>query len=289
MPVAASFTCAALATGPTRPIVRIEAIQLAADDPRAQPIRDDLVGRAAATDVNDPHGVVSFTLQWRWQSTGGSVVARALHVEPAPRGGLTHEVVALRGYVDAILADSPGDPVIPVGHCSTDDRPEEVANAELRRAFDEAATGRFVRLRLRVHGGLPRVAYGTHRPPPIVAVGLPDTPIAIEAFYAGLCCARAGDDYDAPLIPDDPLGVQIVEAGLADVLAPWLRRMAEDPAVDPFNRLRMARILASVLGHGRGEPRLSIRSTWTRDSALVLQQIETLDLCQAARWWFGFR
>jgi hypothetical protein len=286
-PLRAAFSLARTrGPGATKAVLRIEAFDIGPGDARADRLRDHVIGATSALEVTEPSELaeVGFPAPW----TSGPAIWIADDLQPAPAPAFSEEAAALRAYVDALLADHPGDPEIPFGRCSHDGRPQTVANDELERAVVEGATGRFLRLAIQVSRGLPRVAWMSGaRLPAIRPSQFDETPVRLAAFYAGLCIAKAGDDYNRPLIPDDPLGAWIVDDGVADQLAPWLRRMAEDESLDAFNRLRMARILASVLGHGKDEYPISIRSTWTREKGPVLERLAVLRLSTAARWWFG--
>ncbi|HYC79054.1 MAG TPA: hypothetical protein VEI02_15640 [Planctomycetota bacterium] len=249
-----------------------------------QAIAARLLGASARFPTPEPEAFSELELfPWR------AAPVRIVDVVWFPRAAPPEEAVVLRGYVLALLRDSPGDPELSESQCSMDATPAYEAAEFAREAAESGALGRFLRLRLKIVGDAfdrpVASTYGdaAHAPHPDA---LAKAPVDLAAFFAALCF-----DYVDPLastapVGPDRLGRAIAAAGLAPRLAPWVRARAEDPKLDVWNRLRMVQVLASILGHsGTGDPESC--DSWTATRAEVAERLQPLAVPEPARWWIA--
>ncbi|EYF06906.1 hypothetical protein [Chondromyces apiculatus] len=154
----------------------------------------------------------------------------------------------------------------PVGRCSMDERPAEVARDYAELCHGLGKLGCFLQLHLRIMGNnFARVAYSNYgeAAADTGAELLLDAGIDVDRFFRGLVVRFEG----VPAVGD--LGVRrlarsIKESGRAVTLTASLTQMAENPHLDDYNRLRAIQVLALLDKHGalRQDALPRVARTW---------------------------
>lgn len=137
---------------------------------------------------------------------------------------------------------------VPMGRCSMDERPAEVAREYADLCYQIGKLGCFLQLQLRIMGNrFDRVAYSSYGEAAAMtqAERLADTGIDVDRFFVGLMLRYAGIPREGGL-GAWRLARSIKEAGRTEALAPTLAQMAEDRGLDEYNRLRATQLLASL-------------------------------------------
>jgi hypothetical protein len=208
-----------------------------------------------------------------------------------PRRDLPHDLWADWVYVRVLLAsdpDRPDDPKIKGGFCSYDAGPIWQAAAHADLAARQGRTGRFLRLELRILAdAFERMAQSSggeaaHDTPTQV---LRQAPIDFDRFMIGLLIevdSPRGQGLDAMR-----LGRAIAGSGRAASLIPVLRRLAQDPDLDEWNRFRATETLVFTLAHdGPGEP-LQVGTSMKTSFEDVAKTLRDLRLTPLSRHWLG--
>jgi hypothetical protein len=194
-------------------------------------------------------------------------------------------------YVAVLLEsdpDAPSDPVIQRGSCSHDTGPIRQAARHAQSAQEQGRLGRYLRLSLQIatdefervaQSSTGRAEHGTDARRFAVA------PIDVDRFFVGLVLdldsARRRDGW----IYETRLGRAISEAGRTAVMAPKLRRLAQDPDLDDWNRFRAAAVLLYALAHDPSREPLHYGTSLTRPFEEVGATFKTLQLPAISRRW----
>jgi hypothetical protein len=221
---------------------------------------------------------------------GYRIQAVVSQITSAPCVAPSSDHAALWGYPATLLDDSRGDPELPEGQCSMDTEPMRAAVRFSKKASDEGALGRFLRLRLRVVANdferMMMSNYGDAALSPEPSA-LRAAPVRLAPFFAGLCLFFESPAPRPVEVPAQRLGRAIADLGLKAELEPWLRGVVEDDAVDPLNRLRAVQVLYDLLAHSDAESPLNRNTSRTRTREEVLPKVANLKIPEPGRMWLG--
>jgi hypothetical protein len=185
----------------------------------------------------------------------------------------------------AAIAEKEGDVTLahtifrsyrPVGRCSMDTRPAEIAREYARFCHRNQKLGCHLQLQIRIMADrFERVAYSSYgeAAASTQAEALGGIGLDTDRFLRGLLVDFASVHVDGASIGLWRLVRAIRESGRAGALEPALRAMASDPHLDEYNRLRATIALAwlpgpDALGRAQVEQRLAgvtlspVSTTW---------------------------
>jgi hypothetical protein len=215
-------------------------------------------------------------------------------VQIDPVRGIPAELWADWVYTTTLLEsdpDKPDDPTISPGQCSHDSGPIRQAIEHAALAAKDGRTGRFLRLRVRVLAdAFERIAWSSsgdaaHGTP---CDALKEAPIDLDRFFVGFVVAVDAPGKREVGINALRLARAIVESGRADAFIPVLRRLAQDPGSDEWNRFRATQVLVFTLGHVTpGEP-LDQFTSMTKPFDEIAKGLRDLKLTALSRHWLGF-
>ncbi|AKT42122.1 hypothetical protein [Chondromyces crocatus] len=134
----------------------------------------------------------------------------------------------------------------PVGRCSMDERPAQVARDHAELCYDLGKLGCFLQLQLRIMGDrFDRVAYSNYGEAAhgTEADRLEEVGLDLDRFFRGLLFRFSGMSRQEEL-SFHRLVRSIRESGRLPALVPQLVVLAEDPDLDDVNRLRATQVVA---------------------------------------------
>jgi hypothetical protein len=211
-----------------------------------------------------------------------------------PVRGIQPDLWADWVYTTTLLLSDPDkrdDPQIAPGRCSHDSAPNRQAIEHAALAAKDGRTGRFLRLRVRVLAdAFERTAWSSsgeaaHGTP---CEALKEAPINLDRFFLGFLVAVDAPGKREVELNAMRLARSIVESGRAEALIPILRRLAQDPESDEWNRFRATQVLAYTLGHQPpGEP-LNHFTSMKKPLDEVAKGLRDLRLTALSRHWLGF-
>ncbi len=166
----------------------------------------------------------------------------------------------------------------PMGRCSMDNRPQEIARDYAELCYRLGDLGCFLQLQVRIMGDrFERVAYSSYGEAShkTEAERLHSTGIDVDRFLSGLLVQLPSDaEPRGGELGPSRLARAFIEAGRADFFRKELPRLAQDGRLDAWNRLRATMAWVSLLYREGGE-----------DGA-VHAKVEALSLHPAAKkWW----
>lgn len=137
----------------------------------------------------------------------------------------------------------------PIGRCSMDTRPAELARAHAALCHRQGDRACALQLQLRIMGDrFERVAWSSYGEAihGTRAEHLTEMGIDVDRFLRGLVPVFQGPDRDTASAPLDAwrLARSIFEAGRAEALDPWLEQLATDPTADVLSRARATWVMA---------------------------------------------
>lgn len=194
-------------------------------------------------------------------------------------------------YAETLLAHGlDSDPELPVGRCSRDPAPEQVATRVERDAEAGGNLGRFLRMRFRTVGDIfERVAWSSAddvvRSPSLDSIAR--APIDVVRLVAGLVLWFEGEETASPRPNPWRLGRAIACSEIAGTMAARIRTLVQDPSLDEWNRLRALVALASVLSYDRSRPPLGEHDARTRTDEDVAGELRKLRLPRIGEYWLG--
>lgn len=177
---------------------------------------------------------------------------RALVAALPPSAALWEQVLAwARARKDTQLELDAYRHYQPVGRCSMDTRPREVAREYAELCYRRGDLGCFLQLQVRIMGDqFERVASSSYGE---AANGtevkrLESTGIDIHRFLLGLVFQLPADaEVRGGELGSSRLARAVIEAGLADAFRVELPRLAEDRELDAWNRVRATMTYVSLL------------------------------------------
>jgi hypothetical protein len=134
----------------------------------------------------------------------------------------------------------------PVGRCSMDDRPAEVARDYAELCYDQGKLGCFLQLQVRImNNGFERVAYSSYGDAAANTQSerLLDTGLDAEEFFLGLA-VQFGNLRRIDEMNRWRLARSIEESGAAPSVVRRLVAWAHDPEFDAYNRFRLVQLVA---------------------------------------------
>ncbi len=194
-------------------------------------------------------------------------------------------------YAETLLAhglDSAPDPKLPVGQCSRDPAPAQVAMRIADRAEFRGDLGRFLRMRFRIVGDLfDREAWSSTddvvRSPRLDSIT--EAPVDVARLLAGIVLRFETEETPCPRPNPWRLGRAIACSEIAGTMTARLRTLVEDPSLDEWNRLRALVTLASVLSYDRSRPPLGEHDARTRTDEDVAGELRKLRLPRIGEYW----
>lgn len=142
----------------------------------------------------------------------------------------------------------------PVGRCSMDTRPQEVAREYADLCWERGRLGCLLQLQVQIMGNqFSRVAYSSygeaaHDPE---STRLDDAGVDVERFFRGLTMRFAIDGPVGRELPPWRIGKAAAGATPKGLRATF-ERIATDRSVDDYNRLRAAQVLVGLIAAERG-------------------------------------
>lgn len=184
-----------------------------------------------------------------WAYVATAVGEEALYVEkPSSDYSREKEIKATlaRGDKEGAIALFQG--YRPMGHCSMDTHPAEVARQYAEACYDAGKLSCFLQLQIRIMGDqFDRVAYSSYgeESHETQSARLFDTGIDVPRFFRGLALHFTGVSRKGNL-GSWRLARSAKESGKAATLAAAFVAMAQDQSLDDYNRLRATAIVANM-------------------------------------------
>jgi hypothetical protein len=182
---------------------------------------------------------------------------------------------------------------IPVGFCSQDTRPAEIAAEHADLCYRTGRLGCYLQLRVRILSNRhARVSWSSvgHRVVPTEAEDLAQTGLDLHRFFLGLLVQFDAERPRREEIDPMRLATAIVDAGQADHMMHMLRRLAEDRSLDDWNRTRAlmtASYVRLIETERRDTDKRHLRPQVVRRWNAAVRPLRGLRLPPAARAWLN--
>lgn len=176
----------------------------------------------------------------------------------------------------------------PVGGCSMDTRPAEVAREYAELCYRMGDLGCYLQLSVQIMGNqFSRVAWGSYAEPihHTHADKLVESGLDVDRFLVGLAVMYGTEKPRERELGPWRLARSIHESGHAETVKPDLVKMAEDEGLDEMNRLRATIVLAWIGETPTHSMDIEAREKIVTDRRTRFSELAKRDLSPVSRAW----